>query len=196
MSKKNVYTEYNWKTLQKRLKQEVDKLARHRRNFIKNDLDALDRHINNTLLNDDLFYTTKTGNIGKGLAFYKSKNITYMQRAIADLEKFNNSKMWSSPREYKKVIHKRNESLKDYIRDQLDKKGVSFDEIERILSQTNIINELIQVMNDNVNSKISSDKILSPLFDSFINLEKNAFNESLNIELNSRDVTNRMYNER
>ena len=193
MTKKSVYNEYSWNNLQKRLKLQVDKLARRRRSFAKSGIDALDKHIKTTLLNPDLFYTTNSGNIGKGLSFYKDKSITYLQRAIAELERFNNSKMWTSPKSYKKVITKRNESLKDYIREQLDKKGVSYEEIERIVNQTNITNELIAVMNENVNSKISSDKILSPLFDSYINLERNALNESLNIELNSRDVTRRLY---
>lgn len=193
MAKKSVYNEYSWNNLQKRLKQQVDKLARRRRSFARSGLDALDKHIETTLLNEDLFYTTKSGNIGKGLTFYKDKSITYLQRAIAELERFNNSKMWSSPKAYKKVITKRNESLKDYIREQLEKKGASYEETERIVNQTNIVNELIAVMNENVNSKISSDKILSPLFDSYINLERNALNESLNIELNARDVTRRLY---
>lgn len=193
MAKKSVYNEYSWNNLQKRLKQQVDKLARRRRSFSRSGIDALDKHIETTLLNEDLFYTTKSGNIGKGLSFYKDKSITYLQRAIAELERFNNSKMWSSPKVYKKVITKRNESLKDYIREQLEKKGASYEETERIVNQTNIVNELIAVMNENVNSKISSDKILSPLFDSYINLERNALNESLNIELNARDVTRRLY---
>jgi hypothetical protein len=193
MAKKSVYNEYNWNRLQQRLKQQVDKLARRRRSFARSGLEALDKRIETTLLNEDLFYTTKSGNIGKGLTFYKDKSITYLQRAVAELERFNNSKMWSSPKSYKKVITKRNESLKDYIREQLEKKGASYEEIERIVNQTNIVNELIAVMNENVNSKISSDKILSPLFDSYINLERNALNESLNIELNARDVTRRLY---
>lgn len=193
MSKKNVYKEFNWDNLQKRLKYQVDKLARRRRSFAKSGIDALDKHFETTILNPDLFYITKSGNIGKGLKFYQDKNITYLQRAIAELERFNNSKMWSSPREYKKIIQKRDESLKDYIREQLEKKGASYEEIDRIVNQSNITNELINVMNENINSKLSSDKILSPLFDSYINLEKNALNESLNVLLNSRDVTHRLY---
>ena len=191
---KRVYTEYNWDNLEKRLKQNVDKLARRQRAFEKVGNNALSRHMENVLDNDFLFQKTKKGYISKGMQFYKEGgNIVRLQKAIATLEGFLNNSTYKSVKTYQKSVKKKEDGIKGYIEKQLQDKNVPFDIIDKVLSNPNIVDDFIRVMNDNVNSKLSSDLIASPLLDSFLALEQKAVNETLNTITNQVDVTNRLY---
>ena len=102
---KRVYTEYNWDNLEKRLKQNVDKLARRQRAFEKVGNNELSRHMESVLDNDFLFQKTKKGYISKGMQFYKEGgNIVRLQKAIATLEGFLNNSTYKSVKTYQKSV--------------------------------------------------------------------------------------------
>ena len=189
---KNVFSDFSWESLQKRLKKESDKLARRQRAFRKKDNDALDRHLNNNF-NSDLFQLTDKGYISKGIEFYKNKNITYLQKAIRTLEVLNSSVTYKSVRDYDKVQNKKREGIKQYIKDRLQSMGFSEERINQILNDNNFIDNFIRILNENVNSKLPSDDILNPLFDS-LKLEENAMQETLNQATIQSDITSRLFN--
>ena len=189
---KNVYKEFRWEELQKMLKQQSDKLARRQRAFRKKDNDAIDRYLENNF-NSDLFQLTDKGYVSKGIEFYKSKNINYLQKAIRTLEVLNNTKTYKSVRDYEKVQTKKLEGIKQYIKDRLRAMGISEERIQQILSDKNFIDNFIQILNDNTNSKLSSDEQLNPLFDSLM-IEEKAMEESLNQVNVQGDITQRLFN--
>jgi len=189
---KNVYKEFRWEELQKMLKKESDKLARRQRAFRKKDNNAIDRYLENNF-NEDLFQLTDKGYISKGIEFYKNKNINYLQKAIRTLEVLNNTKTYKSVRDYEKVQTKKMDGIKQYIKDRLRAMGMSEERIQQILSDKNFIDNFIQILNDNTNSKLSSDEQLNPLFDSLM-IEEKAMEESLNQVNVQGDITQRLFN--
>lgn len=193
MAKKNVYNEFVWDNLAKRLKYAVDTLARRQRQFDKADIGALNTYIKNNIINEDLFKVTDKGYISKGMKFYKEKNITFLQRAIAELERLNNHATFKSVKSYNRVYEKQNESIRQYIFDEIYAKTNDFDMAKKISEDPNIVEELRSIMNNNAHSKISSDTILSPMFDSYIEIEKRSLDEGINNIVNSQDVTSRLY---
>ena len=189
---KNVYKEFRWEELQKMLKKESDKLARRQRAFRKKDNNAIDRYLENNF-NEDLFQLTDKGYVSKGIEFYKNKNVNYLQKAIRTLEILNNTKTYKSVRDYEKVQTKKMDGIKQYIKDRLRAMGMSEERIQQILSDKNFIDNFIQILNDNTNSKLSSDEQLNPLFDSLM-IEEKAMEESLNQVNVQGDITQRLFN--
>lgn len=188
---KNVFSDFSMSSLQKKLKKEVDKLARRQRAFRKKGNDAIDRYLENNF-NEDLFQLTDKGYVSKGIEFYKEKNITYLQKAIRTLEVLNNTKTYKSVRDYEKVQNKKMEGIRQYIEDRLRRMGLSEQRIQEILSDSNFIDNFIQILNDNANSKLSSDEQLNPLFDSLM-IEEKAMEESLNQVNVQGDITQRLF---
>lgn len=193
MSKKNVYNEFVWDNLAKRLKYAVDTLARRQRQFDNANISALDTYIKNNVINEDLFKITEKGYISKGVKFYKDKNITYLQRAIAELEKLNSHKLFKSVKSYTRIYEKQNISIRQYIFDEIYAKTNDFEMSKKISEDPNIVEELRSIMNNNAHSKMSSDNILSPMFDSYIEIEKRALNQAINDTVNAEDTTHRLY---
>ena len=189
---KNVYKEFRWEELQKMLKKESDKLARRQRAFRKKDNNAIDRYLENNF-NSELFQITDKGYVSKGIEFYKNKNVNYLQKAIRTLEILNNTKTYKSVRDYEKVQTKKMEGIKQYIKDRLRVMGISEEKIQETLSDKNFIDNFIQILNDNTNSKLSSDEQLNPLFDSIM-IEEKAMEESLNQVNVQGDITQRLFN--
>ena len=187
----NVFKEYRWEVLQKMLKKESDKLARRQRAFRKKGNNALDKHIEKNF-NEDLFKLTDKGYIAKGLEFYKQKNITYLQKAIKTLQSMNSSVMYKSVKEYEKVQTKKLDGVKQYIKDRLIQMGFSDDKINKILSDKNFLDNFFRILNDNVNSKMPSDDILQPLFDS-LRIEEEAMQQTLNQANLQSDITQRLF---
>ena len=187
----NVFKEYRWEVLQKMLKKESDKLARRQRAFRKKNNNALDKHIKNNF-NEDLFKLTDKGYIAKGLEFYKSKNVTYLQKAIKSLQTMNSSIMFKSVREYEKVQTKKLEGVKQYIKDRMYNMNFSDEKINETLNDKDFLDNFFQALNDNTNSKMPSDDILKPLFDA-LRIEEKALNETLNQINIQNDITKRLF---
>lgn len=192
MKKKSPYKEYNWSNLQKMLKVEVDKLARRQRSFRKQGSDVLDQHIANNF-NPELFTMTKEGYISKGLSFYKDKSVTNLQRAIVELRKLNTGS-YKNLKTYQKSVDKKNERSLGYIKEQFLDRGFSDEQIEEILKDKSVLDSFYQILNDNVNSKISSDLVLSPLFDSYNYMLEEATDKTVNDIAQTKNNLNRVYN--
>ena len=70
--------------------------------------------------------------------------------------------------------------------------GFSDDKINKILSDKNFLDNFFRILNDNVNSKMPSDDILQPLFDS-LRIEEEAMQQTLNQASLQSDITQRLF---